>query len=278
MPGDLFDHSVCGHAARLAGDIVDRLADRLAVAAEPTPWLNVDQAAEHIAAPPSRIYDLVQRRAVPVRRDGERLLFKPSDLDDYLEGARRGEPAVPRPSQAGSQTLRWWRSRQWRASARPRGCHRCSCRCGRTPRRSRDRSNIRTRGRRGRLAPSFPERHRTQSRRERAARRGRDGQRWRPRSQRPTAPARQGRARERAACASWRCRPYPHYRPAATTPQGHTRCRQCSRSRSAGGPQKYTNVRRAALGCSHAVTTLPKSPASTGRDGRAQGLHRCPQD
>src|SRR5256885_1664329 len=89
---------------QLADAVADRLATRLAASGHgtnpvfalengsnhgqntPSPWLNVDGAAEHLACPVSRIYDLVQRRAVPVHRDGKRLLFKRSDLDHYLEG------------------------------------------------------------------------------------------------------------------------------------------------------------------------------------------------
>ena len=48
-------------------------------------WLNVKQAAEFLACPKSRVYDLVSLAKLQPRRDGTRLLFKRSDLDAYLE-------------------------------------------------------------------------------------------------------------------------------------------------------------------------------------------------
>lgn len=47
-------------------------------------YLNVEQAAEYLAAPRSRIYELVERRRVRVHRDGRRLLFRREDLDAVL--------------------------------------------------------------------------------------------------------------------------------------------------------------------------------------------------
>jgi len=73
-PG-LIEHLADLVAARVADAIPDR----------PEPYLDVDAAAEYLAAPRSRIYDLVERGAVPVHRDGRRLLFRASELDAYLE-------------------------------------------------------------------------------------------------------------------------------------------------------------------------------------------------
>jgi excisionase family DNA binding protein len=47
-------------------------------------WIGVQQAAEHIACKPQRIYDLVSQRAIPHRKDGSRLLFRRNELDDWL--------------------------------------------------------------------------------------------------------------------------------------------------------------------------------------------------
>lgn len=66
--------------------LADLIADRLA-ARQPEqldPYLTVDQAAEYLAAPKSRIYELVERRRVAVHRDGRRLLFRRADLDAVL--------------------------------------------------------------------------------------------------------------------------------------------------------------------------------------------------
>ena len=43
------------------------------------------EAAEHLACKPQRIYDLVSQERLPFRRDGRRVLFRRSDLDEYLE-------------------------------------------------------------------------------------------------------------------------------------------------------------------------------------------------
>jgi excisionase family DNA binding protein len=69
----------------------EMLAERLEVGARPEPWLTVDQAAEHLACPKSRIYALVSARRIPHRKDGSRLLFRASELDAWLDqgGGRR---------------------------------------------------------------------------------------------------------------------------------------------------------------------------------------------
>jgi excisionase family DNA binding protein len=53
--------------------------------ADPTTWLNTDQAADYLSCPRSRIHDLVQLHKLSPRRDGRRLVFKRADLDAYLE-------------------------------------------------------------------------------------------------------------------------------------------------------------------------------------------------
>ncbi|HEY2181324.1 MAG TPA: excisionase family DNA-binding protein [Solirubrobacteraceae bacterium] len=77
-------------ALELPPAVIEQIAQRAAeLVAERqstngTPWLNTDQAADYIAAPTSRIHDLVQLRKLSPHRDGRRLLFKRSDLDAYL--------------------------------------------------------------------------------------------------------------------------------------------------------------------------------------------------
>lgn len=48
------------------------------------PWLGVKDAAEYLACPVSRIYDLVSLGRLHPHRDGRRLLFKHQDLDAAL--------------------------------------------------------------------------------------------------------------------------------------------------------------------------------------------------
>ena len=76
----------------LVEHLADLIADRLA-AKQPEPiepYLTVEQAAEYLAAPKSRVYELIERQRVAVHRDGRRLLFRRADLDAALkrEGPR----------------------------------------------------------------------------------------------------------------------------------------------------------------------------------------------
>ncbi len=66
----------------IAERVAELLADSLAGGSAPEPWIGVEQAAEHLACPPNRIYDLV---SLTPRRDGRRLLFKRSHLDAAIE-------------------------------------------------------------------------------------------------------------------------------------------------------------------------------------------------
>ena len=74
----------------LAELLAPRLAARLP-AGSPTPWLDVEQAAMHLACPKSRLYALVSARRVPHHRDGSRLLFDRAELDEWVRngGAKR---------------------------------------------------------------------------------------------------------------------------------------------------------------------------------------------
>jgi excisionase family DNA binding protein len=61
------------------------LANADAVAG-PESWVGVTDAAKHLACKPQRVYDLVHDRAIPHRKEGARLLFRLSALDEWLEG------------------------------------------------------------------------------------------------------------------------------------------------------------------------------------------------
>jgi excisionase family DNA binding protein len=69
----------------IAERVADLLTDSLAGGNPPEPWIGVGQAAEHLACPTSRIYDLVSQRRLTLRRDERRLLFKRSHLDAAIE-------------------------------------------------------------------------------------------------------------------------------------------------------------------------------------------------
>jgi excisionase family DNA binding protein len=65
--------------------IVVRVVARLTASQTPTePWVGAEDAARHLACRRQRIYDLVNRRAIPHRKEGSRLLFKLSQLDAWI--------------------------------------------------------------------------------------------------------------------------------------------------------------------------------------------------
>ena len=70
----------------LAGDPValDRLRGLVGIDDEPETWIDVKAAADHLACKPQRIYDLVHADRIPHHKDGSRLLFRRSELDEWL--------------------------------------------------------------------------------------------------------------------------------------------------------------------------------------------------
>jgi excisionase family DNA binding protein len=70
---------------QLADALSPRLAERLTRPSESTPWLTVQQAADHLACRPQRIYNLVSQRRLRHVKDGSRVLFRRQWLDEYLE-------------------------------------------------------------------------------------------------------------------------------------------------------------------------------------------------
>lgn len=75
----------------LIEELAARIAHKIAPSGNPEPWLNVEQAAEHLACTRRRIYDLAEREAVVYHRDGKRLLFRRADLDAYVTTAEKHE-------------------------------------------------------------------------------------------------------------------------------------------------------------------------------------------
>lgn len=74
--------------------IADRVADRLTermpegtpepAPESPSPYLKIEEAAEYLACPVSRIRDLKEQGKLRHYRDGRRLLFRREDLDAAL--------------------------------------------------------------------------------------------------------------------------------------------------------------------------------------------------
>lgn len=78
----------------LSPDLLEVIAERVAEllakqapAAEPDPYLTVDQAAEYLACKPKRIYDLCSQHRVDCLKDGSRTLLRRADLDAYLKAS-----------------------------------------------------------------------------------------------------------------------------------------------------------------------------------------------
>jgi excisionase family DNA binding protein len=79
-------------------EALERLRELLGVpdSDEPEPWIVVADAAAHIGCKPQRIYDLVHAGRIPCHRDGSRLLFRRSALDDWLLDSGRSADTVVR--------------------------------------------------------------------------------------------------------------------------------------------------------------------------------------
>jgi hypothetical protein len=88
-------------AIELPDELVGRIAERAAQlladkpGVGPEPWLNVEQAAEHLAISASQLYSLCSARrtnGIPVTKEGSRSYFKASELDrwrgDHAEAVR----------------------------------------------------------------------------------------------------------------------------------------------------------------------------------------------
>lgn len=72
---------------QLAALVAERVAAELGSSREP--WMTAEEAMVYLSCPRSRIDDLVRLRRVRFFRDGRRLLFRRSDLDDALEVSER---------------------------------------------------------------------------------------------------------------------------------------------------------------------------------------------
>jgi excisionase family DNA binding protein len=79
-----------GMSLPLPPEFLEAIAQRAAeiaqerISAAYEPWLTADQTAEYLACPKSRVYALVSARRIPHERDGSRLLFRRSELDDWV--------------------------------------------------------------------------------------------------------------------------------------------------------------------------------------------------
>ncbi len=73
----------------VSDELVELVAERAATlvreSVEPASgWLGVEEAAEYIACPKSRLYRLVHLARIPHEHEGARLLFNRADLDEWI--------------------------------------------------------------------------------------------------------------------------------------------------------------------------------------------------
>jgi excisionase family DNA binding protein len=84
-------------AERAAEIVLTRLCDQRLTPA--SPYLTVDEAADHLRCSRQRIYDLCSARRLTRYKDGRRLLVSRAELDEHLtrEGAWAIAPTLPPP-------------------------------------------------------------------------------------------------------------------------------------------------------------------------------------
>lgn len=70
--------------------IVDELVDGRVAELNRSPWMTVKEAADYLRCGTSRLYKLTAADAIPHFKEEGRLLFNREDLDEWLEGFRRG--------------------------------------------------------------------------------------------------------------------------------------------------------------------------------------------
>lgn len=68
--------------------VAKRAAEIVLERGESDEWLTSDQAAEYLKCGRRRIFNLVSEKRVPVHREGVRLLFLKSELDEWIKSGR----------------------------------------------------------------------------------------------------------------------------------------------------------------------------------------------
>jgi excisionase family DNA binding protein len=80
-------------ALELPEELLEAVAKRaaeivLGQAPEPDEWLTSDQAAQYLKCGRRRIFNLVSEKRIPVHREGVRLMFLKSELDEWIKSGR----------------------------------------------------------------------------------------------------------------------------------------------------------------------------------------------
>jgi excisionase family DNA binding protein len=66
----------------LESRVTQRVLERFETAV--SPWMQIDQAADYLAWPKKRLYNLVAGKEIPHHKVGNRLLFHREELDRWL--------------------------------------------------------------------------------------------------------------------------------------------------------------------------------------------------
>jgi hypothetical protein len=75
---------------QIAQRAAEIIAEKSGAGAGPEPWLNVEQAAEHLAVSVSQLYTLTSQRhrnGLPCLKEGSRNYYRASELDRWRQAA-----------------------------------------------------------------------------------------------------------------------------------------------------------------------------------------------
>lgn len=72
------------HREREASALAALIAARLDHGRVSSPWLDAREAASYLRCPLSRVRKLTMQGALPVHRDGRRVLYHAGDLDQFI--------------------------------------------------------------------------------------------------------------------------------------------------------------------------------------------------
>lgn len=73
-----------GVPPELVAAIAAQAAELVEASVQPEPYMTAEQAAQYLACKVERIHALVSADRIPHHRDGSRLLFRRSELDDWI--------------------------------------------------------------------------------------------------------------------------------------------------------------------------------------------------
>jgi excisionase family DNA binding protein len=80
--------------AELAERVAQIVLERQPAPAAPSPYLSVNEAAEFLRAPRSRVYDLVSAGRLTRYKDGARVLVSRAELEAHLSGVAQPLPST----------------------------------------------------------------------------------------------------------------------------------------------------------------------------------------